>query len=162
MRREMVERRGWVSMRSFLEDFALAKMSLGINLIALSGLTGLRIAGVAGVAVSVIVMLVPAATITLALTAAYALVRDEPLVRAALTGIAPAAAGMTAGMGFSFIQQSIRRGWPAVVDWGFATLTFLAGFALGVTPVQVIAVGIAVGAVLLRGQPSRASGEPNT
>lgn len=160
MRREMVERHGWISMRAFLEDYALAKMSLGINLVAMSGLTGLRLAGVAGAVVSVIVLVVPAAAITLALTAAYALVRDDALVRAALTGVAPAAAGMTAGMGFTFIQQSVRRGWPAAVDWGFALLTFLAGFALGATPVVVIAAGIAVGGVLLRGQSSRASGEP--
>lgn len=162
MRREMVERRGWVSMRAFLEDYALAKMSLGINLVALSGLTGLRVAGLAGVVVSVVFLLVPAAAITLVLTIAYTLVRDEPLVRAALTGVAPAAAGMTAGMGFTFIQQSVRRGWPAAIDWGFAALTFLAGFALGAPPVLIIASGIAVGGVFLRGQSSRASGDPST
>ena len=159
MRRQIVERRGWVSLRQFLEDYALAKMSLGINLVALAGLTGLRLAGVAGVVVSVAVLLVPAAAITVLLTAAYVLVRDEPLVRAALTGVAPAAAGMTAGMGFTFIQQSVRRGWPAIVDWIFATLTFAAGLALGATPVVVIAVGVVVGGLLLRGQSSRASGD---
>ena len=162
MRRQIVERHGWVSLRQFLEDYALAKMSLGINLVALAGLTGLRVAGLAGVVVSVAVLLVPAAAITVVLTAGYALVRDEPLVRAALTGVAPAAAGMTAGMGFTFIQQSVRRGWPAAADWAFAALAFLAGFALGATPVEVIAVGIAVGALVLRGQSSRTSGEPST
>ena len=160
MRRELVERRGWVSLRHFLEDYALAKMSLGINLVALAGLTGLRVAGVAGVAVSVIALLVPAAAITLALTAGYAVVRDEPLVRAALTGVAPAAAGMTAGMAFSLIQQSVRRGWIAAVDSVFAALAFGAGLTLGVTPVIVIAAGIVVGGTLLRGQSSRASGDP--
>jgi chromate transporter len=160
MRRQIVERHAWVSLRQFLEDYALAKMSLGINLVALAGLTGLRLAGVAGVVVSVAVLLVPAAAITVLLTAAYVLVRDEPLVRAALTGVAPAAAGMTAGMGFTFIQQSVRRGWPAVVDWIFATLTFAAGLALGATPVVIIAVGVAVGGLLLRGQSSRGSGDP--
>ncbi|HYK98130.1 MAG TPA: chromate transporter [Candidatus Acidoferrales bacterium] len=160
MRREIVNRRGWVSTRQFLEDYALAKMSLGINLVALAGLVGLRTAGLAGVLVSVAVLLVPAAAITVMLTAGYVLVRDEPFVRAALTGIAPAAAGMTAGMGFTFIQQSVRRGWPALLDWGFASATFAAGLALGATPVVVIAVGIAVGGLLLRGQSSRASGDP--
>lgn len=162
MRRQIVERHGWVSLRQFLEDYALAKMSLGINLVALAGLTGLRVAGLAGVVVSVAVLLVPAAAITVVLTAGYALVRDEPLVRAALTGVAPAAAGMTAGMGFTFIQQSVRRGWPAALDWTFAGLVFAAGFALSAAPALVIAVGMVVGAAFLRGQPSRASGDPTS
>ena len=160
MRREMVERRGWVSLRAFLEDYALAKMSLGINLVALAGLVGLRIAGRRGVLVSLVALLVPAATITLLLTIAYASVRDSDMVRAALTGVGPAAAGLTAGLGITFIQQSVRRGWVAAADWLFAVAAGAAGLFLGATPAVVIVVGVVVGLAFLRGQPSRASGEP--
>ncbi len=43
IRRVLVERHCWLSQREFLEDYAISKMSLGINLIALAGLIGRRI-----------------------------------------------------------------------------------------------------------------------
>src|ERR1051326_5341577 len=83
-RRELVEKRGWLTQRQFLEDYALSKMGLGINLITMSGLVGTRIAGRRGMIVSIVSFVVPAALITIALTAAYLQVRDSPLVRGAI------------------------------------------------------------------------------
>lgn len=162
MRRQMVERYRWLTHRQFLEDYALAKMSLGINLIALAGLVGSRVAGLRGSAVAVIGLILPAAAITLVLTAAYVLVRDEPLLRAALSGAGPAAAGMTAGLAFSFARQAVRRGWHGALDHGYGVVVIGAGLLLGMTPQVAIAVGIVVGVTLLRGEPSRASGDPGS
>lgn len=162
MRRQMVERHRWITQRQFLEDYALSKMSLGINLIALAGLIGSRVAGLRGTAVSVVGLVVPAAAITLALTGGYVLVRDEVIVRAAVSGAAPVAAGMTAAIGFTFARQAVRRGWRGALDYGYGAAVVAAGLLLNATPLVVIAIGVLVGAALLRGETSRASGDPGT
>jgi chromate transporter len=162
MRRQMVERHRWVTHRQFLEDYALSKMSLGINLVALAGLIGSRVAGRRGIAVSLVALLVPAAAITLTLTIGYTLLRDDPLVRAALTGAGPAAAGMTAGIALTFMRQTVRRGWRRTIDYGYAAAVIGAGLFLGASPLIVIAAGVLVGAAFLRGETTRASGDPGS
>ncbi len=160
MRRQMVERYRWLSHRQFLEDYAISKMSLGINLIALAGLVGWRVDRLRGSVVSVIGLLVPAGIITVALTGLYVAVREEPLVRAAINGAGPAAAGMALATGITFARQGVRRGTRAGLDYAYAAAAFAAGM-LGAPAILIIAVGIVVGAALLRGETSRASADPS-
>src|SRR5262249_40043841 len=126
IRREFVERRAWITQREFLEDYALSKMGLGINLITLSGLLGSRIAGMRGLFVSLVSFVIPATAVTIALTAIYLVVRDSPVVRAALSGAGPVAAGMTIGFAVNLARQSVRRGTRRLVDYGYAALVLLA------------------------------------
>jgi len=162
MRRELVERYRWLSAREFLEDYALCKLSPGINLIALTGLVGNKLAGPRGLVVSVAAMLLPAGAITALMTAGYTTVRDEPLVAAVLSGAGPVTAGMTAGVAFTFARQAMRRGWRAGADWGYLALAVAAGLFTGLSTLALIAVGLAVGALFLRGETTRASGDPGT
>lgn len=162
MRRELVERRGWLSHREFLEDWALSKLSLGINQIALTGLEGLRVAGIRGVVVSIAALLVPAGAITALMTAGYVAVRDQAIVRAALAGAGPVIAGMTIAVAFTFAQGAVRRGWRGMVDRGYAALVVAAALGLGISPILVIGIGMAVGLGLLRGEPRRAAADPGT
>jgi len=159
MRRQLVERHGWITQRQFLEDYALSKMGLGINLVTLAGLIGSRIAGTRGVIVSVASLVLPAALLTIALTAAYTVVRDSAIVRAALDGAGPVAAGMTAGFAFTLARGSVRRGRRMWLDYAYSLLVFAAALVLGASPLLLIPIGIVVGATFLRGEPSRASGE---
>jgi chromate transporter len=161
MRRLMVERYGWVTHRQFLEDYAISKMSLGINLIAFAGLIGWRVARYRGVVLSVLGLIVPAGIITLVMTAAYVGVQNEPLVRAAISGAGPAAAGLTIGTGITFARQGVRRGWRSAIDYSYAAVALLAAFALGARPIAILGAGVLVGAILLRGEPSRASADPS-
>ena len=160
IRRQMVERHGWLTQRQLLEDYAISKMSLGINLIALAGLIGWRVDRLRGTVLSVIGLVVPAAVITLIMTIAYVGVRDDPLVRAAISGAGPAAAGMTLAVGWSFARQSVRRGWRSWIDYAYAAAAMSAAFVLGARPIVIILVSIGVGAVFLRGETSRASADP--
>ena len=159
IRREFVQRRAWLTQRQFLEDYALSKMGLGINLITMAGLVGSRVAGLRGAAVSLIGLLAPAVAIAIGLTAGYVFIRDSAVVRAALAGAGPVAAGMTAGFALSLARQSARRGRRAVVDWGFAALVFAASLFAGLSPLVVIPLGMVVGVLFLRGESSRAAGE---
>jgi chromate transporter len=162
MRRELIERRGWLTHREFLEDWALCKLSLGINLIALTGLVGSRLGGSRGALVSVVALLVPAGVITAVMTAGYTVVRDDAIVRSALSGAGPVTAGMTTGIAYTFARQAVRRGRHAWIDWGYAAAIVAAGLLLGATPLLVIASGIVVGFVALRGESSRATADPGS
>lgn len=162
MRRELVERRGWLTHREFLEDWALSKLSLGINQIALTGLEGMRVAGVPGVAVAVAALLVPAGIITALMTAGYAAVRDEPIVRAALAGAGPVTAGMTIGIAYTFAQGAVRRGWRGIVDRACWVAVVALGLFAGLSPIVVILGGAAVGLAILRGETTRAAADPGT
>src|SRR5258708_10668335 len=108
MRRQLVERHAWITQRQFLEDYALSKMGLGINLVTLAGLIGSRVAGPARLIVSVARLVVPAALLTVALTPAYTVVRDSAIVRAALDGAGPGAPGLTAGFAFTPARGRVR------------------------------------------------------
>jgi len=159
IRREFVQRRAWLTQRQFLEDYALSKMGLGINLITMAGLVGSRVAGLRGAAVSLVSLIAPAVAIAIGLTAGYVFIRDAAIVRAALAGAGPVAAGMTAGFAFSLARQSVRRGRRGAIDYAFAVLVFSASLFAGLSPLVVIPLGMVVGVLLLRGESSRASGD---
>lgn len=162
MRRELVERRGWLTHREFLEDWALSKLSLGINQIALTGLEGLRIAGVRGLVVALAAFLIPSGLITAAMTAGYDAVRGSPIAAAVLAGAGPVVAGMTMGLAFSFAQGAVRRGWRGAVDRGYWVIVVAAGLAAVTSPIVVILAGAAIGLAVLRGESSRAAADPGT
>ncbi len=162
MRRELVERRGWLTHRGFLEEWALSKLSLGINQIALTGLVGSRLDGIRGVIVSLVALLAPAGAITALMTAGYVYVREDTIVRSALSGVGPVIAGMTVAVAYTFARQAVRRGRRAWIDWGYAAAVIAAGLFAGATPVPVIGIGIVIGVLALRGESAHAAGDPGT
>ncbi len=162
MRRELVLRHRWLSERDFLEDWALSKLSLGINLIAMSALLAQRIAGTRGLVVSLGAMVVPASVITALMTAGYSAVQNEPIVRNAFAGAGPVTAGMTVGLSYVFAQQAVRRGARAILDWSYWVVVIALGLAVNATPTIMVFVGIAVGLALLRGESTRASADPGS
>ena len=162
MRRELVERRGWLSHREFLEDWALSKVSPGINQIALTAFEGRRVAGAAGIAVALAAFLLPSGLITALMTAGYDAVRGEPLVRAALSGAGPVIAGMTLGVAYGFAQGAVRRGWRGWLDRAYWVGAAAVGLLAVAPQIAVLAVGIVVGVLLMRGETTRASADPGT
>ena len=150
MRSRLVERTGWLTRREFMESYSLSQVSPGIHLVALAGLLGHRLAGVRGVAVSVAGMMVPAAIITVALSAILIGIADHPLTRAALAGVGPVTAGMTAGLAVISARGSVRRGARGALDIAVIGLAFVTLVATPVSPAIVIVVWGLLGFVLLR------------
>ncbi|HET8569475.1 MAG TPA: chromate transporter [Candidatus Limnocylindria bacterium] len=149
IRRILVERRGWISRREYAELIAFSQLSLGIHLVALAALIGNHLAGLRGVAVSVAGMMLPAAAITVALTMAFASVADHAVVRAALAGVTPVTAGMTAGLGLVSARGAMRRGGRGIVDLGVTAVALALLLAAPVSPVAVIVGAGAIGAAAL-------------
>jgi chromate transporter len=149
IRRYIIERHRWLTVREFNEAWALSQLSPGIHLIALAGLLGKRIAGWPGVGVSVAGMMVPAAIVTILMTAAFGTVADHPLAVAALAGMGPATGGMTIALAALLVRDSRRHGARAIVDVAvviaaLAILTFTR-----TSSILVILVTAAAGAALL-------------
>jgi chromate transport protein ChrA len=156
MRELLVRRHRWISDREFLEDWVLSKLSLGIGFIAMTGLIGRRIAGNGGIVVSVLGLLLPAASITLLMTVAYEVVQEQPWLIAAFSGVGPVTAGMLVGIAVTLGRQSVRRGRRGLVDVAYWCLAGAAVLVVGASPVQLIAAGLVVGATMMRGEAARA------
>ena len=155
IRRILVERLGWITMREFTEAWALSQLSPGIHLVALAGLLGRRIAGSRGVIVSVAGMMVPAAIITAIATALLGGVAQQPIMIAALAGIGPVAGGMTIGLALTLARPVLQRGRYAIVDVAVIGAAFgilLAGLAQ--TIVVIFAAGAFGAALLGRERPT--------
>ena len=159
LRRFLVERGRLISERDFTEAWVLCQLSPGIHLVALAGLLGRRIAGWRGVLVAVSGMMVPAAIITAAMTAAYGAIADQPLARAALAGMAPATGGMTLGLAFVLVRGARRHGLRAVVDIALVAVAFAVLMVTTISSVMVIIFVATFGALFLgRERPTSPEG----
>lgn len=116
IRRVLVDRTHWITLREFTEAWALCQLSPGIHLVAFAGILGQRIAGIRGVIVSVIGLMVPAAIITAILTAGFGQIAQHPLTIAALSGIAPVSGGMAMGLALITAGSVMQRGRMVTVD----------------------------------------------
>ena len=148
IQRAVVDEQNWLDEAEFSRINALCHVTPGINLIALTVLIGRRVRGWPGVCVSLAGLLLPAALITVLLTAGYARVRDVPAVRAALHGIVPA----TVGLGLLTAERLARPLLQASRSEGKASLllslSLLAGstFAVALWHVPVFLLLFAAGA----------------
>lgn len=94
IRRAVVEERAWFSAEEFTRAWAICQMTPGINLLGLTVLIGWRVGRAWGAALALLGLLLPSVTITAALTAVYASVRELPAMQAALRGVVPATVGL--------------------------------------------------------------------
>lgn len=151
MRSRLVERTGWLTRREFMESYSLSQLSPGIHLIALAALLGHRLAGVRGVLVSVAGMMVPAAIITVALSAALAGITGHPFTHAALAGVGPVTAGMTAGLAIISARSTVRRGWRGALDLTVIAIAFATFMGTTTSPAVVI-IGCGLVGIFLLGR----------
>ena len=143
-----------MSAREFGEAWALSQLSPGIHLVALAGLIGRRAAGWRGVLAAVAGMMIPAAAITVALTAAYGLIAASPLARAALAGLAPVTGGMTIATAALLVRASARKSRAhAATDLAVALAASVAALFFGVPTLAAIGAGAAFGALALGREP---------
>src|SRR3989449_6309977 len=108
IRRETVERHGWLTDDDFSRYWGICQIAPGINILGLVSLIGWRLAGAAGALVSVCGLLVPSAGITVGLTSLYAHVREVPVVRAAIAGVVPATVGLGLLLAFTMVRPLLK------------------------------------------------------
>jgi chromate transporter len=146
--------RGWLDEEEFIRTWALAQISPGINLLKLTVLVGHGLCGWPGLLAGVAGLLLPSASVTILMTAGFSLIRQQPLVQAAMRGILPATIGLSLAMGVQMGQPLLTRAYregPLRLSASLATLAG-AGSLLAFTsisPVIVLLLSGAAGIVLM-------------
>lgn len=108
IQQHFVEKLKWLTPAEFAEDWAVVQFAPGINLLAIAILIGRRVGGAAGIALSMLGMLLPAAGITIVMTALYTRVRDLPQIAGALRGITPALVGMSLAFTWRLLKPPMQ------------------------------------------------------
>ena len=108
VQRELVEKRQWLSNEEFMEDWAVAQIMPGPNVVNLSIMLGERYFGWRGALVGLCGMLTFPMLVVISLTLVYAQFAGNPAVAGALRGMGAVAAGLVAGMGLK-LAATLRK-----------------------------------------------------
>lgn len=108
VQRELVEKKKWLTADEFLEDWAVAQVMPGPNVINLALMIGDRHFGWRGAAAAVAGMLTVPLVVILALAVLYAHYAANPQVAAALRGMGAVSGGLIAATGVKLIPP-LRR-----------------------------------------------------
>ena len=109
VQRELVEKRQWLSNEEFMEDWAVAQIMPGPNVVNLSIMLGERYFGWRGALVGLCGMLTFPMLVVISLTLVYAQFAGNPAVAGALRGMGAVAAGLVAGMGCKLAASLARH-----------------------------------------------------
>jgi chromate transporter len=126
VQRELVEKKKWLTREEFVEDWAVAQILPGPNVVNLSLMIGDRYYGLRGAMMALAGMLTFPLLIVLMLAAVFAGVSDSPAVQGALRGMGAVAAGLITATGIKLIDALKTNVMGAVVCGSIAALTFVA------------------------------------
>jgi chromate transporter len=139
--RELVEKKQWLSEEEFVEDWAVAQILPGPNVINLSLMIGDRSFGMPGALAAMAGMLLFPLLILVGLAMLYTGVADNPAAQGALRGMGAVAAGLIAGTGLKLIKSLHGNPLGSVVCWALVAITFVA-IALLRVPLVWVLLGI--------------------
>jgi chromate transporter len=126
VQRELVEKKHWLTLDEFVEDWAVAQILPGPNVVNLSLMIGDRYFGMRGALAALAGMLTFPLLIVIALAALFAGIADMPQVQGALRGMGAVAAGLITATGLKLIAALKGNPMGTLVCWAFAALTFAA------------------------------------
>jgi chromate transporter len=164
VQREMVEKKRWMTNEQFVEDWAVAQIMPGPNVINLSLMIGGRHFGLAGALAGMAGMLTAPMVVVLLVAVAFGGVSDQTWAQGALRGMGAVSAGLIAAVGLKLISalRSNPMGMPMCI--ASATASFV---GVGVLRWPLAYVLLATGLVAcswaylqLARQASRTSGTP--
>ena len=110
VQRELVEKKRWLTREEFVEDWAVAQIMPGPNVVNLSLMIGARYFGFKGAMAALAGMLIAPLVVVLLLATVYAQFADHPAVAGALRGMGAVAAGLIAATGlklFGALQKNV-------------------------------------------------------
>ncbi|MFZ2124623.1 MAG: chromate transporter [Rhodoferax sp.] len=126
VQRELVDKRQWLTPAQFVEDWAVAQVLPGPNVVNISLMIGDRYFGVRGGMVALAGMLSFPLVIVLILAALFSGVSDSVAVQGALRGMGAVAAGMIVATGLRLLVALKGNVLGSAVCLGVAVATFVA------------------------------------
>ncbi|HMA50083.1 MAG TPA: chromate transporter [Magnetospirillaceae bacterium] len=109
IRRELVERHGWLSSEDFLAGLALSQILPGATTVNLAVHCGARLRGAAGAIAAGFGVVLPPMALVLAIGVGYGAFGQQAEVQHVLAGLGAAAIGLTLQMGVSSAWRAFRR-----------------------------------------------------
>ena len=106
---ELVERKRWLTREEFIEDWAVAQIMPGPNVVNLSMMIGSRYFGLPGALTALAGMLTFPLVVVLCMALAYSHFADNPQVAGALRGMGAVAAGLIIATGIKLISALDRH-----------------------------------------------------
>ncbi len=141
VQRELVEKKKWLTNEEFVEDWAVAQVLPGPNVVNLSLMIGDRQFGVAGALVALAGVLTFPLVVVLAVAALYSGVADLPAAQGALRGKGAVAAGLITATGLKLVRALKSNIMGAIVCCALAASTFIA-IALLRLPLAWVLLGL--------------------
>ena len=126
VQREIVEKKRWMTREEFIEDWAVAQIMPGPNVINLSLMIGGRSFGLKGAMVALAGILTVPLILVLLLALAYAQFADHPGVAGALRGMGAVAAGLIAATGLKLFGALLKNVLGVRLCIGFGLMCFVA------------------------------------
>ena len=157
VQREMVEKKRWLTPEQFLEDWAVAQVMPGPNVVNLALMIGDRYFGLRGAIAAVAGMLAIPLVVILMLAVLYTHYAGNPQVAGALRGMGAVAAGLIAATGIKLIPALRRLPLGFGLSLGIVALVF-AGIAWLRIPlgwVLIVVGGLACGETWRRLRPAK-------
>ena len=109
VQRELVEKKRWMTREEFIEDWAVAQIMPGPNVVNLSLMIGGRYFGLKGAMAALAGMLTLPLIIVLLLALVYAQFADHPGVAGALRGMGGVAAGLITATGLKLSSALLKN-----------------------------------------------------
>lgn len=115
VRREVVQRRGWLEEQAFLSGLALCQITPGPNAVNLAVFVGATLRGRAGALAALAGMLIVPVIIVFALGAAFTTLRDAVWIESLMAGIGAAAIGLNFATALRMTRRGVRTPGGALV-----------------------------------------------
>jgi chromate transporter len=125
VQRELVERKRWLTHDEFIEDWAVAQIMPGPNVVNLSLMIGGRYFGLPGALAALAGMLAVPLVLILLLATLHAQFADNPAVAGALRGMAAVSAGLIGAAGMKLSSALGRNPMPLAWCVALAALGFV-------------------------------------
>ena len=152
MRREVVERRAWLTDSEMVDLVGITSLIPGPNSTELAMLVGIRRAGRLGLVVSGLAFILPAAAIVLVLAWAYVTYGETPAGEALMYGVAPVIVAIVVAAVVGFARTALKRSLAVLLAVAVALL-----WLAGVNEILLLAAGALVMAVVRLRIPSQSA-----
>lgn len=137
--REMIDRRGWIERREFLDLLTLAQSAPGPIALNTAVFVGYRLRGLRGALAALSGVVLPSFAAMLLIALLFADIRQNPWVDAAFRGMRPAVVALIAAPVLS-LARGMHRALYAVI-----AATALLVWGLGWSPIHLLAAAAAGG-----------------
>ena len=140
VQRELVEKKRWMTREQFVEDWAVAQIMPGPNVVNLSLMIGGRYFGLPGALAGLAGMLAAPLVVVLLLAVAFGGVSDALWAQGALRGMGAVSAGLIAAVGLKLISALRNNPMGMPVCIALATASFV-GVGLLRWPLAYVLLG---------------------